>query len=279
METYITLLLAPHNLTDDDIAIGTATRINETCAKLEHDTLSIHKVMEKLFTDKQIDIITMSAKSLPIKLLISDMDSTMISCECIDEIADFVGKKTEVSAITERAMNGELDFSEALSARVALLEGLDASVLEQVYSDRVRPMVGAKSLIEVARSNNCHTVLVSGGFTFFTGKVAAELGFLEHSGNTLEIVNGKLTGKVTPPILDKNSKVQALQTACEKLNISTASVMALGDGSNDIPMLQGAGLGIAFRAKPVVQNQVMNKLNHCNLDALSMIYGLHMNSR
>lgn len=207
------------------------------------------------------------------KLLITDMDSTIITCECIDELADFVGKKKEVAEITERSMNGELDFAMALNARVALLEGLPESTLQQVYDERVRLMGGARALVQTMKASGAYTLLVSGGFTFFTGKVAEACGFHAHQGNRLEIRNGKLTGKVVPPILDKQAKLQALEDTILKLKISASEVVGAGDGANDLPMLLAADLGIAYHAKPTVRAAAKHAVNQMDLMALLYAQG------
>lgn len=195
----------------------------------------------------QIDIIVQSA-NLPRRkaLLIADMDSTMISCECIDELADYAGLKTEVAAITEAAMRGDLDFEAALDARVALLAGMEASVLDECRRARVRLMPGAQTLVRTMAANGAHTLLVSGGFTAFTVPVAAEIGFADSHANTLLIDSGRLTGKVARPIVDAAVKRARLLAA----GVPLPATLAVGDGANDIPMLETAGLGIAYHAKP-----------------------------
>jgi phosphoserine phosphatase len=208
------------------------------------------------------------------KLLISDMDSTMIQQECIDELADLVGRKKEVAAITERAMNGELDFKAALRERVALLAGLTTADLARVMAERITLMPGAKTLITTMKARGCHTVLVSGGFTFFTSRVAAAIGFHEDHANQLEIKNDHLTGKVVEPVLDKESKLQILQHIAAQHRLELAATLAIGDGANDLPMLQAAGLGVAYHAKPVVQQQVAARINHNDLSALLFLQGI-----
>ncbi len=215
-----------------------------------------------------VDLIIQPSPKPRYKLLISDMDSTMITCECIDELADFVGKKKEVAIITDRAMNGELDFASALTERVALLAGLPESVLQQCFDERVKPMSGAKELLAAHKAKGGYSVLVSGGFTFFTSRVRDMLGFDEDHSNTLEILNGKLTGRVIPPILGKEAKLATLHASCKKLGITTADVLAIGDGANDLPMLLAAGLGVAYHAKPHVQAQAKCRINHADLSAL-----------
>lgn len=214
------------------------------------------------------DIITQIYPKPEYKLIISDMDSTMITVECIDELADFVGKKSQVAHITERAMNGQLDFEAALTERVALLAGLPEATLQQCYDERVQMMPGASALLAAAKAKGIYCVLVSGGFDFFTSRVRRALGFDEDYSNQLEMSAGKLTGRVVPPILGKQAKLDCLMRTCEKLGISPQQAIAIGDGANDLPMLLAAGLGVAYRAKPVVQAQARAQLNHGDLSAL-----------
>ncbi len=184
------------------------------------------------------------------RMLIADMDSTMITVECIDELADFVGAKEQVSRITEAAMRGELDFEDALKERVALLRGLPTEKLETCYRERIKIMHGAKALVQTMAANGAFTALVSGGFTFFTERVSAEIGFKDHRANTLEINEGSLTGCVVEPICGASAKLEALHEYCDDLGLTAYQVLAVGDGANDIPMLQAAGLGVAYHAKP-----------------------------
>ncbi len=207
------------------------------------------------------------------RLLISDMDSTVINQECIDEIADKIGLKQQVSEITERAMNGELDFKEALRERVALLKGLPKSALDEVYAQNITLMNGAKELVHTMKKHGATCILVSGGFTFFTEKVAKDVGFNEQSANILEINQEKLTGNVLEPILDKEAKVAALKKAIAELDITSEDAIAVGDGANDLPMLKAAGMGVAYHAKPVVQEQVNARINHTGLKSLLYIQG------
>lgn len=235
----------------------------------QHLELSIlNTITQTILADQPYDGIVQLVATRHKKLLISDMDSTMITVECIDELADFVGKKAEVSLITERAMNGELNFESALTERVALLEGMPEAVLQECYDERVKMMSGAKELITSFKKKGGYTVLVSGGFTFFTERVRKELGFDADFANELEIVGGKLTGKVKLPILGKEAKLRTLQETCTKLQIEPAEVLAIGDGANDLPMLMAAGLGVAYHAKPVVRAQANAQLNQCDLSVL-----------
>jgi phosphoserine phosphatase len=207
-------------------------------------------------------------------LLICDMDSTIIAQECIDEIADLVGKKPQVSEITERAMRGELDFNASLRERVALLEGLPQSELQRCYDERIRLRPGAANLVRVMREHGARCLLVSGGFVFFTAQVGRAAGFHEHYANKLEMMDGTLTGKVQEPILDKNAKKLILDHKMKKFALPKEHVLAVGDGANDLPMLQTAGMGVAFKAKPVVQEAAGFRLNHNPLDALLWVVGL-----
>jgi len=194
-----------------------------------------------------LDVIVQPA-ALPRRkaLLIADMDSTMITCECIDELADYAGIKAEVAAVTEAAMRGELDFEAALDGRVALLKGMDAAVIDQCRRERVRLMPGATSLVRTMAAHGARSILISGGFTAFARPVGEAIGFEEVRANTLLIENDRLTGKVARPIIDAAAKRAALLAA----GIDLPATMAVGDGANDIPMLQAAGLGIAYHAKP-----------------------------
>lgn len=207
------------------------------------------------------------------KMLISDMDSTMITIECIDELADYVGKKDEVARITERAMNAELDFTAALNERVALLAGLPESTLEACYYERVRFMPGAAELVAVMKNAGAYCLLVSGGFDFFTSRVALTLGFDADVSNKLEIIDGKLTGKVIPPIMDKDGKLKTLNAEASARDIPLELVMAVGDGANDLPMLKAAGLGAAYHAKPNVRAQANTIIDYNDLTALIYAQG------
>lgn len=196
---------------------------------------------------------TLAARRLRKRLLVADMESTIIQQELIDEIADYVGRRAEIEAITARAMRGELEFESALKKRVAMFAGLDASVLDEVYLTRVTLMPGAETLVRTMRANGAYCALVSGGFTVFTGRVAARLGFDEHRANVLEIENGKLTGRVREPILGRAAKRTALEEIAERLGLAPSETIAVGDGANDLDMLAAAGLGVAYHAKPMVQ--------------------------
>jgi phosphoserine phosphatase len=210
------------------------------------------------------------------KLLVADMESTVIEQEMLDELGDYVGMKEKIAGITARAMNGEIDFEGALKERVALLAGLPASVLDEVWG-RATLMPGAKQLIATMKADGAACLLVSGGFRCFTRRVRDQLGFDEDRGNDLEIADGKLTGRPTLPILDKNSKLEALTEAAAARRLPLAATMTVGDGANDLPMLLAAGMGVAFRAKPAVAAQARARVNHGDLTALLYLQGYRRN--
>jgi len=209
-----------------------------------------------------------------VKLVISDMDSTLIGIECIDEIADFADKKAEVSAITEAAMSGDLDFESSLIKRVALLQGLDVGVLECVFTERLTLNPGSAQLFAGLKSKNLLFALVSGGFTFFTQRLKAQLGFAYSHATELEIIDQKLTGKVLGDIVDAGAKANYLQFLCDELGIKPECVVAIGDGANDLKMMSLAGLGVAYHAKPKVQAQADCTLNHSGLNGLLAFLGI-----
>jgi phosphoserine phosphatase len=237
------------------------------------DIKALDAAVAAIVADQPYDAVVQPVENRKKKLLISDMDSTMITVECIDELADFVGKKAEVAIITDKAMNGELVFEAALRERVALLKDLPVGVLQQCYDERVVMMKGAKELVGTMRANGAQAVLVSGGFTFFTSRVRGALGFHEDHSNVLEVAHGVLTGRVIPPILGKEAKLATLKEQCGALGITPAEVLAVGDGANDLPMLMAAGLGVAYHAKPVVRAQANARISHTNLSALLYVQG------
>ena len=207
------------------------------------------------------------------KLIVADMESTIIEQECLDELAEYVGKRAEIAEITRRAMNGEIGFEDAIKERVRHLAGLDAGVLQEVYDKRVTLMPGARTLIRTMRGSGARCALVSGGFTFFTQRIAERLGFDEHQANRLEIANGKLTGRVVEPILGREAKLAALERMKEQMGLQRALTMAVGDGANDLDMIAAAGLGVAFRAKPKVAAAADVSIVHGDLTALLYLQG------
>nr|WP_217344855.1 phosphoserine phosphatase SerB [Noviherbaspirillum sp. L7-7A]MBV0879044.1 phosphoserine phosphatase SerB [Noviherbaspirillum sp. L7-7A] len=201
-------------------------------------------------------------------LLAMDMDSTVITIECIDEIADMQGLKPQVAAITEAAMRGEIEFAESLTRRVALLEGLDAGALQKVYDERLKFSPGAEALISAAHAAGVKTLLVSGGFTFFTDRVRQRLHLDYSHANVLEVVDGRLTGKVVGGIVDAEEKKRTVERVCAELGIPTRQAIVMGDGANDLKMMSVAGLSVAYRAKPVVRAQADVALNFSGLDGI-----------
>lgn len=207
------------------------------------------------------------------KLVAMDMDSTLITIECIDEIADMQGLKPQVAAITEAAMRGEIEFRESLTRRVALLEGLDAGALQRVYDERLQLSMGAEPMLAAVKAAGLKTLLVSGGFTFFTDRMKTRLGLDVTHSNVLEIIDGKLTGRVVNGIVDAEEKKATVERTCAALNISPAEAIVMGDGANDLKMMGIAGLSVAFRAKPIVRAQADVALNFVGLDGILSLFG------
>lgn len=220
-----------------------------------------------------IDLAVQVAEGRKKRLLIADMDSTMIQQECIDELADEAGVGPYVASITARAMNGELDFETALRERVGLLKGLDEAVIARVIRDRITLMPGGRALVATMRAHGAYAALVSGGFTAFTGAIAGILGFDENRANTLLAEGGKLTGAVADPILGRAAKVQALEEISTRLGFTPREAIAVGDGANDLGMLGLAGTGVALHAKPSVQAECQVRVNHGDLTALLYLQG------
>ncbi|MEM6933675.1 MAG: phosphoserine phosphatase SerB [Pseudomonadota bacterium] len=206
-------------------------------------------------------------------LLIADMDSTVIPVECIDEMADFAGVGPEVAEITNRAMRGELDFVEAMEARVALIKGLPVSALEDVFQQRITLNPGARTLVRTMTENAAHTALISGGFTFFTERVGAAAGFAENRANTLDEIDGRLTGAMVQPVLGRQAKLDALHELCALLGITTDDAITIGDGANDLGMIEAAGLGVGHHPKPLIANAADAVFRHSDLDAALYLQG------
>ena len=220
-----------------------------------------------------LDLVIQSAENRRKKLLLADMDSTMIQQECIDELADEAGVGAHVAGITARAMNGELEFDAALRERVALLKGLPEQVIARVLRDRITLMPGGETLLATMKANGARTALVSGGFTAFTTAIAARLGFDENRANILHIEDGVLTGTVASPILGREAKMQALEEITAQMGLTPADAIAVGDGANDLGMLGLAGAGVALHAKPSVAAQCDIRINHGDLTALLFLQG------
>jgi phosphoserine phosphatase len=221
-----------------------------------------------------IDVVVQRAGARRKALFLADMDSTMIGQECIDELADYVGVKPRVAAITERAMRGEIEFAPALRERVALLEGLPAAVVDEVIADRISLTPGARTLVATLRRNGAHTCLVSGGFTLFTGRIAAMIGFDENRANTLLLDAGeRLTGKVAEPVVGREDKLATLIELRQRYGLAPEATLVTGDGANDIAMIEAAGLGVAYHAKPKVAEAAAARIDHGDLTALLYAQG------
>jgi len=221
-----------------------------------------------------VDIVIQKAERRRKKLLVADMDSTMIGQECIDELADYAGLKRRVSEITERAMRGEIAFEPALRQRVALLKGLPATAIDEVIAERIRLTPGGPTLVATMRANGAHSCLVSGGFTAFTSKIAAMIGFDEDRANTLLCdANGRLTGKVAEPVLGRQAKLDMLTALRQRYQLARDETLAIGDGANDVAMIKAAGLGVAFRGKPALREAAAVCIDHGDLTALLYAQG------
>jgi phosphoserine phosphatase len=220
-----------------------------------------------------IDINAVPSRLRRKRILIADMDSTMIPVECIDEIADFAGVKSQVAEITGRAMAGEIDFEGALRARLALIKGLPERALAQVFAERISLNPGARVLVRTMAASGAHTALVSGGFTYFTERVAAAAGFAEQRANRLMFEDGVLSGKADEPILGRAAKLQALTEIAARIGVGTDAALAVGDGANDISMIEAAGLGVAYHAKPALEDKADAVIRHSDLTALLHLQG------
>jgi phosphoserine phosphatase len=227
--------------------------------------------------DAPVDAIATAAEGRRKRLLIADMDSTIVTTETLDEIAAFAGLKDQIAEITRRSMNGELDFREALIARVGMLAGLSVSALDATWAE-TRMMPGAAELVGTMRAHGAVCCLASGGFTFFTGRVAEKLGFHHHVSNTLLIEDGKLTGAVAEPIFDRHAKLTTLTRLAAENALPLEAAVAVGDGANDLDMIKAAGLGVAFRAKPVVAAAARAQVHHGDLTALLFAQGYRRNA-
>jgi phosphoserine phosphatase len=234
------------------------------------DTVDVRRAVQDAAFAAQVDaaFVPADARLADFALLAMDMDSTLITIECIDEIADMQGLKPQVAAITEAAMRGEIEFSESLTRRVALLKGLEMSALQRVYDERLRISPGGEALLEAAKEAGLKTLVVSGGFTFFTERLKARLGLDYVHANVLEVEHGVLTGRVVGGIVDADEKMRTVERICQQMGVDTRRAIVMGDGANDLKMMGVAGLSVAFRAKPVVRAQASVALNFCGLDGL-----------
>lgn len=237
----------------------------------EGDPATVRAILDELFPDADL-LLSDQPITVP-HLFVSDMDSTMIGQECIDELADFAGLKARIAAITERAMQGELDFASALRERVGLLAGMPEATIGQCLRERIRPMDGARVLVATLKAQGCHTVLVTGGFHAFADPVAAMLGFERVVGNRLAVSDGNLTGTLDGPIVDSTAKLQVLRDEAARLGPGTVS-LATGDGANDIPMIEAASYGVAFRAKPRARAAANGRIDRGDLTAVLALLGI-----
>ena len=283
---FVATLVASGSMGQGDIAEAADRLRDAGCAPSDCCWLDTDKAADLFFAadpaaaraalagmGAHIDLIVQASETRAKALLIADMDSTMITVECIDELADYAGIKPQIADITERAMRGELDFAGALRERVALLKGLPDSAIDQCRAERVRVMPGAKALVRTMKARGARTLLVSGGFTRFTGPVAAEIGFDAHVANVLEIADGALLGTVETPIVDAARKRAELDAAIAQ-GVERALTLAVGDGANDIPMIQGAGLGVAYHAKPKTREAAAAEIVHGDLSVLLYAQGI-----
>ena len=220
-----------------------------------------------------LDVAVLPAHDRRKQLIVADMDSTIITVECLDELADQVGLKAHIAAITERSMRGELDFETALRERVGLLAGLDQAALARTYDSRVQLTPGAGTLIQTMKAHGAYAALVSGGFTYFTSRVADTAGFDENHANILEIADGQLTGTVREPILGREAKLAILKELAQRRKLDLGQCLAVGDGANDLAMIKQAGLGVAFHAKPIVAAEARARISHGDLTALLYLQG------
>jgi phosphoserine phosphatase len=243
-------------------------------APSENDQRALAEAVRAAISGAPIDVVVQRADGRRKALFLADMDSTMIGQECVDELAAYVGVKPRVAAITERAMRGEIEFAPALRERVALLKGLPTSVVDEVIADRIRLTPGARALVATMRANGAYTCLVTGGFTLFARRIAALIGFDESRANTLVVDGaGKLTGEVTEPIFGRDGKLATLLELRQRLKLAAEATLVVGDGANDLAMIEAAGLGVAYHAKPKVAQAAAARIDHGDLTALLYIQG------
>ncbi len=240
----------------------------------ENDNRITAETLRGALGGARIDVVVQQAAGRRKRLLLADMDSTMIGQECLDELADFVGQKARVAAITERAMRGEVEFAPALRERVALLAGLPASVVDEVIAKRITLTPGGRTLVQTMRRHGAYTCLVSGGFTVFTARIAVLIGFDEDRGNRLIVGDdGRFVGTVAEPVLGRDAKLETLKELRRKLGLARNETLVVGDGANDLSMIGDAGLGVAFRAKPLVAEAAAARIDHGDLTALLYAQG------
>ncbi len=292
MDSVLTLITNPLERRLGVLDIDTARQALETLGAqtAPADWLSVDEAADVEFFDldakaaqaaaaqalknEAIDVIAQSTLRRKKKLIIADMDSTIVAGETLDELAEFAGLKDQIAALTERAMNGEMGFTEALKTRVAMLEGLSEDFLESTMK-RVQLNPGANTLIATMRTAGAFTALISGGFSFFTDRVREDVGFHMSLGNKLDIAHGKLTGHVVPPVVNKDTKLEMLTDMAAQQGLGMGDTFAIGDGANDVPMLMAAGMGVAYRGHPVAREKARACLNHADLSGALFIQGYH----
>jgi phosphoserine phosphatase len=289
MTHVATLISAPARPALDDAAIAIAVGVLATAQDARvldpgiavdipfnpsgADDKAIAQRLRAALAGLPIDVVVQPLAGRRKRLFVADMDSTMIGQECIDELADYVGLKAHVATITERAMRGEIAFEPALRERVALLKGLPVAVVEEVIEKRITLTPGGRALVATMRQNGGTTCLVSGGFTLFTGRIARMIGFDESRGNTLIVEDGKLAGRVEEPVLGREAKLATLIELRERLKLAPSDTLAAGDGANDLAMIEAAGLGVAYHAKPKVADAAHARIDHGDLTALLYLQG------
>lgn len=284
---YIATLIAADRLSAGDISMAQDKLRDTFCEPVGITELAEGKAFDLIFVNgpdrarvalegafDRTDVVVQPILGRIKRLLVADMDSTMITVECIDELADYAGIKAQIADVTEAAMRGELDFGEALDARVALLKGLDAGAIDRCLAERVRLMPGARVLVQTMKNHGARTILVSGGFTRFAEPVGEQIGFDRVIANELLIEGGALTGAVTKPIVDSATKERTLLEALADRGMDAEAALAVGDGANDLAMIKQAGLGVAYRAKPIVAAAAGARIDHNDLTALLYAQGL-----
>lgn len=269
-----TLSLAAQSLASPEASIVLASGVAvDIACTADAPIVEIEARLREALAGSAVDLVVQEAEGRRKHLFLADMDSTMIGQECIDELADFVGAKAMVAEITERAMRGEIAFEPALRERVALLKGLPESIADEVIRERLTLTSGGPELVRTMRANGAYTALVSGGFTLFTAKIGAMVGFDEHHSNLLVVRDGRLTGEVAEPILGKEAKRANLHRLRQARGLAASDTMAVGDGANDLAMLGEAGLGVAYHAKPAVAAAARMRVEHGDLTALLYAQG------
>ncbi|MFV2034029.1 MAG: phosphoserine phosphatase SerB [Halocynthiibacter sp.] len=288
MTSYALVLIA--NSSSGPLKRAQIDRVCEICGEVRVDWLAQDEACDIYFDSSlssaeltrrarltlsgtSVDVVCIAVQGRRKKILVSDMDSTVINQECIDELGDAVGVGAKVKAVTADVINGDISFSEALRKRLALMKGMDFSVLVRVYEERITLQPGARVFVQTMRHHGAHCVLVSGGFSFFTSRIAERIGFHDHHGNELAFANGKLTGEIIEPILGRSAKLDTLKSLCAAGGLDLSDALAVGDGANDIKMIEAAGLGIAYHGSDLLRKKASACVDHGDLTALLYIQG------